>query len=289
MGKTALSGKRGTLFYVAPESLVTVVDPSHYLYDERAKLPVAQELIDNICEEGVKVPLFVVKEGADTLIVAGRQRKHAACLANLRRKENGKPPILVPAICLRGAKESVLKVAILENEARQEDTPIGKAKKVRRYIDLRYSADPLLPESELKREAAVLFAVTTKTIEARLKLLDLAPVIQAAVESSKIGLWAATELASLPAPEQESKLAELEKKTEESGKRPSVEDAKRSAGKGDSKKREAVHALRTALLDAAERYGAARMDEEGIAEAKDQLLAAALDYYKVASAPRKTK
>lgn len=286
MSKTALTGKRGTLFSLAPESLTTVVDLNHYLYDERTNLPVPQELIDNIYEEGVKVPLFVTKEGTDTLIVAGRQRKLAAVKANERRVKDGKPPLLVPVICLHGSKESILKVMILENEARQEDTPIGKARKVQRYLNLRRQNDGLLPESDLKREAATLFAVTTKTIEARLKLLDLAPPVQAAVEERKIGLWAATELATLPPPEQAAKLEALVQKTEETGKKPSIEDAKRTVGKGNSKRREAVQVRRSTLLNAAECYGAARMEEEQIAEAKEALLVAALDYYKVVTSPR---
>ena len=290
MSKTALVAPRGgTLFLLRPEVLTLVVDPAHYLYDERVDLPLDPEVLANIDAEGVRVPIFVVKEGEDTLVVAGRQRRKYALEVNKLRAAAGKEPLLLPAICLRGAKEQILKVAILENEARAEDTPLGKAKKVKRYMDLRHSDQPIISEADLKREAASLFAVTTKTIEARLKLLDLAPSVQAAVEEKKIGVWAATELSTLPVPEQAAAVVEMVKVSENGGKKPSIEDAKRKASKGDSKVREKTQEVKNALLEAAEFYGTARTDDEGIAEAKEGLLAAALDYYKVVSAPKAGK
>lgn len=284
--KTALPGKRGNFVNVPLADLTIIEDKAHPLYDPRVEEPLSPEFAANVKEEGVHQPVFVAKLKLDgalrNVVIDGKQRLRAAREGGLKT---------IPAIAVKGDTHALFSLMILTNENRRDDTPLAKAKKVARFVELYLASDPKGPveanTKEAKTQAALIFGVTTKTIEGRMKLLETAPAVQAAVEQGRIGWWAASEFAGLPVEEQEKAVEEVIVEAGKGGKKPGVEDAKRKAGKGDAKKREKLAALKADLLDAAEAFGSAAEDQEGIREATERLKDAARAFYKVVSAPAK--
>ena len=262
MSKQALPGKRGNYFFMKTSDLVLVRDKNHFLYDARVDEPLDPLFVDSIDEDGILEPVLVWKDrGEKVLVVAGRQRVRAADKVNEQRAnamraddELGADRVLVPCIAIstQGLTaletiEKLQRIMILENEKRKDDTPLGIAQKTQRYLEAT-GGDKVLVAARLK--------VTTKTVDARLKLLTMAPGVQQAVEQGKIGFWAATELAALPQDQQEQQAGALIKASE-GGLKPSVEAAKVAAGKGQARERSARAEAEKTLIAAALDYGAA--------------------------------
>lgn len=272
----AIEGKRADYIRANAKSLLLVVQKDHFLYDPRVEEPLDPEFVASIKRDGVLEPILYWKDkDGQPLVVAGRQRVRAA----------RETDVLVPAIAIdtKGLSEQEIKaklvgIMILENEKRLEDSPSGKAIKTRRYMDLLGGDKKLVAER---------LSITTKTIEARLKFIEQPAPVQQLVDQGKIGFWAATELSKLPAKEQveqAGRLAELGLPAADGkkGRKASIEDAKRAAGKGKSKEREALERAEEALKDAAYALGAARRNGAKDYETKEfskTLTAAALDFY----------
>ncbi len=248
--------KRGNLFLVDPLAVEVVTDPEHYLYDARAEEPLSEEFLASL-EDGVEVPVFVTKDGLRTMLVAGRGRTIGLRIVNERREKAGLERLLLPTIVKKGSPIELKALMILENEARREDSPLNKARKTQQYLAMLLAKDedegtPIVPGlTEAKRRTAKVFNVTVKTVEARLKLLELRPEVQQAVEEKKIGFWAATELHGLEPEKQVEALTTLAQETTETGKKPSIERAKQAAEKDGAKGRERLKAALEALKDAA--------------------------------------
>lgn len=285
--KQALPGKRGNLIHAGSEAVTIVVSRDHFLFDERALDPLTEEFIASIEESGVQSPVWIWKSTLDGdpvylkgegLVVAGRRRVRAVREINERRQKAGRSDLLtIPCtlISTKGmepdeAKKHLVGLMLLENELRAEDTPLGKARKTKLYLDC---------NGWDKADAAKKTGVTVKTVEARIKLLDMAPPVQQQVEKGEIGFWAATELSTLPPEQQVEKAAELIATAEKTGKRPSVEAAKVTAGKGASKARERKAEAKAALVAAALAYGDAVEAKTDISGMKAALLEAARAYH----------
>lgn len=255
MSKQAIDGKRMNAFGVDPNDVVVVLDHDHFLYDARAEEPLSEERIANFDAFGVLEPVLVWKDptAGVTGVVAGRKRTLGLRVANARRVARGEEPHLLPVIAVKGDETALTEIMILENEGRDEDSPLNKARKTKKYMDLLESAGA--ERSETKLRAAVVFGVTTKTVEARLKLLELKPEVQQAVEKRKIGFWAATELHGLGEEEQQAGLQHLLEASETTGRRPTIEGAKAAAGKDGAKARERLAKALEALKEAAVKYG----------------------------------
>ncbi len=175
---------------------------------------------------------------------------------------------------------------ILTNENRRDDTQEAKCHKVRRFVEL-YTGGiypntntHLEPVKNAMSQAAIAFGVTTKTIEARLKFFDLAPVVQDAVAKNEIPFWAATEFAGATHEAQGAMLENVKAKTSETGKRPSVETAKRAAGKGKSEERASIEESKKSLLEAAIEFA-----RHGKKEFTIELHNAAKEYFKAVNQP----
>lgn len=195
---------RDDLFKFAPEKLVIVTDKSHPLYDERVDLPLDEALVRNIMFRGVIEPIVVRLNGkredgsAVVEVVDGRQRVRATIEANKRLAEEGKPTILVPGVRRRGEAADFAGVMISANELRKSDSPLIKARKLERF----------LATGRDEEEAAITFGVSVQTIKNMLKLLELHPTVQKAVEKNNLPASVAKELSDLP---QEQQPAALEK------------------------------------------------------------------------------
>jgi ParB family chromosome partitioning protein len=205
MGKSALDAKRLNAFLMDPDELTVVgLDtddgPEHPLYDERVHLPLDQGLVDNITSLGVLETVLVRKNGDRVEVVDGRRRVLHAREANKQNKFKGDDRISVPLTIRRETEQSgFLGVIISANRHRHDDNPLLSAKKAGRLINMGKTED----------DAARYFGVSRVAIGQWLKLLDLAPKVQRAIEQGKIAASAAATLVDMTHAEQEAKLEEL--------------------------------------------------------------------------------
>lgn len=198
------SGKTNVLMF-EPENLHLVSDKAHPLYDERIHLPLHEPTVLSIMKLGVLEPIIIWKdpETGRSCVVEGRQRVKNTLEANKRLREEGKKPLLVPAVVRRGSPFSVAEVMISANEIFQADTPLGRAKKM---------ADALTRGHD-EKDLALMFGVGVQTIRATLALLDATQAVKDAVESGDITVTQARQLANLTPAEQREKVKEVEAAT----------------------------------------------------------------------------
>ncbi|KAA0888798.1 ParB/RepB/Spo0J family partition protein [Oryzomonas rubra] len=197
--KTAVEASRTNAWLIEPDRLVLITDPGHPLYDPRVDLPLDEALVRNIMVNGVIEPIIITKEGDDLVVVDGRQRTKNAREANRRLVEQGKEPIKAVCMIRRGDDSSLFGVLISANENRQDDTPLGRADKLNRYLNMGRSEE----------EACIAFGVSMPTIKTWLAMLTLADPVKKAIEHGTISASAAVKLADLPKPKQEAALKEL--------------------------------------------------------------------------------
>lgn len=202
--RSTAKGKQDILLF-DPKDLTLVDDKESALYDERVHNDVDDAMVKNIMAHGVLEPVIVrrngeTEEGPVLEVVDGRQRVKNALEANKRFEAEGKEPILIPAILRRGEDADVMGVMISANEIRKADTPIVKAKKLQRYINMGRSEE----------QAAVMFGVHVATVKNMLSLLDCHSSVQKAVEAGTItATMAAKEFAKMPRNEQKEALEKM--------------------------------------------------------------------------------
>jgi len=209
MGKQALEGTRLNAFAVDPDNLVVIGwdtkdGPEHPLYDERAQLPISEEMVNSIMLLGILEVVLVRKNGEAIEVVAGRQRVKNAREANKRLKKAGNELVRVPCMVRKGDDGTLLGVSISENEIREGDPLTVKAAKLERY----------LATGKSEEEAAIVYGVSLQSIRNWRKISDLDPSVVKAIEGGKVKASAAWNLASLPRDEQK---AELEKQLSSGG------------------------------------------------------------------------
>ena len=185
---------RTNLLTFDPSELTLVTDEKHPLYDERVHLPVNEKLVLNIMHHGVIEPIVIYKdpETGKVLVAVGRQRTKATIEANKRLKAKGEELIMIPATVRRGDGVSLSGIMISENELREGDSPMTRAKKMARQMEMGRTEDDL----------AILFGCEKATVKNTLALLDCSAVVRNAVDEGKINVTAAYKLAKLPADEQ---------------------------------------------------------------------------------------
>jgi len=203
---------KSNVLYFDPDDLVIVDDPKHPLYDERIHLPISEPLVLNIMFQGVLESIVVTKdpELGKTLVVDGRQRVRAAREANKRLRKQGSEPVLVPALPRRGEAASLAGVMVSANEIREDDTPLNRAKKMQRLLELGRSEEDL----------TILFGCSLATVKNTLALLECTAAVRSAVESGKINVTHAYKLSKKEPEEQRETLDKMLKAAgEETGKR----------------------------------------------------------------------
>lgn len=213
-------GKRDAYMF-DPDDLVLVTDEKSPLFDERVELPLDENLVLNLMfapdgvPQGVLEPILVVRnaETGKVEVMDGRQRVKAAREANKRLKKAGLEQIRVPGMVSRARGHQAMGMLISANEHRQDDSPLGKAKKAQRYLELGRD------ESEI----ATLFGISKASVKNLLSLLDAPAAVRNAVESGKISTSDGYKLAKLEPEEAKEKVAEL------------IEHAPRTSGKKRSK------------------------------------------------------
>lgn len=193
-------GKTNVLTF-APENLYMTDDPAHPLYDERIYLPLSEAMVLNIMDQGVIEPIVIWKdkETGTVYVVDGRQRVKHAREANRRLDEQGKPPLMIPAVVRIGSVHRAKEAAISANEIHIPDTPLGRAKKMASMLELSYD------ESDL----ALFFGCSAQAVRATLALLDCTQAVQAAVEAGHVNVTQARQLATMEPEQQREKVKEL--------------------------------------------------------------------------------
>lgn len=206
MAKTAVPGaSRGTVFKMDPADIVIIgLDtrdgPEHPLYDDRIRLALDEGLVLNIMARGVLVPILGRKNGPRVEVVDGRQRVRCAREANKRLKKEGLKPVKIEVSLKRPKDEkAALGMLITTNENRINDDYVARARKAQRLLDLGADED----------EVANDFGCNAQTIKNLLKILELSPKVQKAIQAREIGYIAAISLTDLPQKDQEETLAAM--------------------------------------------------------------------------------
>lgn len=241
------NGQTNLLMFV-PEALHLVTDPAHPLYDERIHLPLDEAMVLNIMEYGVLQPIMVWKdpETGLTCVVAGRQRVRHTLEANKRLMAEGKELLQVPGAVKRGSAIRMAGFRDSENEIRQADTPLGRARKMSGHLDRGHD------ESDL----ALMFGCTVKTVRETLALLECTQAVQQALESGSITATTARQLGDLPPDEQREKVQQLQQAGE--GEKGHAKARKQRQVMGSDKPRlKTRKEITAALNDAAGDYAAA--------------------------------
>ncbi|HEY0955799.1 MAG TPA: hypothetical protein VGE36_13625 [Roseateles sp.] len=193
-------GKSNLLFF-DPDKLTLVTDPTHPLYDERALRPFSEAMVLNIMALGVFQPVVITKdaETGSVLVAAGRGRIINCREANRRLRARGEEPLQVPAVVRRADSDGLAGVMVAENELRENDTPLNRARKMQRFIDRGRGHDAI----------AIIFGCSEATVKNTLALLDAPAVVRQAVEAGDITMAHAKALAKLPPATQREKVTEL--------------------------------------------------------------------------------
>lgn len=183
--RDALNAKGKTdVYQFDPDDVVLVDDKKAALYDERVDNDFKESLVLNMMFAPDGVPLGVLEptlgrrnpETGKVEIIDGRQRTKAAREANKRLKKQGVEPIRLPVMLKRATDQRAVAMLISSNEHRTEDSPLAKARKAQRYIDL----------GRDEKEVAVLLGVGESTVKNLLRLLDAPAAIKNAVDAGKI-------------------------------------------------------------------------------------------------------
>lgn len=224
--KAEAAGTRRSILMMDPDDLVIVgLDtedgPEHYLYDERIKLPLDEQMVRNIMAFGVIQPIVGVKDGDKSLVNAGRRRVTHAREAKRRQLAQGLDTVKVPVVFRRGEEATLFGVSRAENAIRVNDTPMTNARNAQRMLDMGSS----------EADIAVAFGVKASTVKDWFALLGLAPKIRAAVDKGQLPSSAAVSLAALPKADQEAHLEELLK----SGIKPTYENVTQKVRKTQGK------------------------------------------------------
>lgn len=195
---------RANMLLIAPEDLVIVgLDtsdgPEHPLYDERIKLPIDKFMVQNVKTFGVKEPILAWKQGSKYLVAAGRQRTRWGREANKLLSAGGEAPLKVRVILEKGDEKEIIGISVLENEVRKDDDMLAKARKAQKLLNRGYST----------KEAAGVFGVSVPSFNIWLKVLELHPDVQKAVDEKKITASAALQLRELPQEKQPEALKEV--------------------------------------------------------------------------------
>lgn len=187
-----------------PNDVIIVTDPKHTLYDERAKMPIDDFMVQSIMSVGVLEPVLARANGQDengkwiVEVMDGRQRTRNCRVANERLLKLGKEPQRLPVILKRVDGDIAEDLMNILNEHRTQDGPLVRARKMQRKLDRGASMEEVMMIFKIKSPA---------TYHGLLTLLDLHEDVQKEVESGVIGVGLAKQLAVFPREQQVEQLA----------------------------------------------------------------------------------
>jgi len=149
-----------------------------------------RELADSIHEQGIVQPLIVRERNGRFEIIAGERRWRAAQLLGLAQ---------APVIVRQADDRAVLELALIENLQRENLNPLEEAQ----------GYSQLIEQFQLKQEDVAAKVGKSRSVVANaLRLLRLAPAIQAAVREGRLSVGHAKVILGLPAAPQQELAAE---------------------------------------------------------------------------------
>lgn len=207
--RDALNAKGKTdVYHFDPNDVVLVEDKDSPVYDERVHYTFDEALVCSMvyAPDG-KTPQGVLKiligsrnpETGKVEITDGRQRTLACREANRRLKKQGLPLLRLPVHLRRLNSSQLMATMITANEHHKVDSPMQRALKVQRYINLGHD----------EREIAAMIGVGVGTVKSMLSLLDAPPAVRNAVDAGKITARDGYKIARLEPGEARAKVAEL--------------------------------------------------------------------------------
>lgn len=192
--------------FVDPEHIVlvgldTADRDAHPLYEKRVHLPVDENLKANIAADGIQQEVTVQKITVDgggfvLAAVTGRQRVKAARAANVELRSRGMAPIMVPIKIASGEAPKLAGIMVTENELRTQNSPLDRARLMKKLIDLGTS----------KAELMQRFGATDVTLANWTKMLELHPDVHKMVDAGLISANAALGVATVAYEKQAEKL-----------------------------------------------------------------------------------
>jgi ParB family chromosome partitioning protein len=240
--------RTGLLLYDPTKLLLVQEKEGHPLYDEdRAKLEVNESLVLDLMFHGILEPIIVRKdpESGAMEVVAGTQRVKACIEANKRLKKQGKELLRVPATVRRGDAAALMGLQISENAQREDESPLGKAKKIERYLALGRS-----PE-----EAAARFRMSAASVKNMVNLLSAPRQVRTAVQNGEITASDGYKLARLQPAEAKKRVQRLAKEAPKAKGKRKGKAAKKareilSTGKPNGKRKETLEGVMRIRWDA---------------------------------------
>jgi ParB-like chromosome segregation protein Spo0J len=208
--RDALNAKGKTdVYYFDPTDVVLVENKASALYDERVENDFKESLVVNMMyqpepdgpPQGV-LKVLLGRRNAETgkvEIIDGRQRTKACREANRRLKKQGAELLRLPVLLKRANDVRSMAMLISSNEHTTEDSPLKKAHKAQRYIDL----------GRDESEVGALLGLSRQSVKSLLSLLDAPASVRNAVEMGKITARDGYKLARLAPDEAKVKVAEL--------------------------------------------------------------------------------
>jgi ParB family chromosome partitioning protein len=221
------AGKKDA-FMLDPDKIVLVEDRGSTLFDERALSEADEKFVLNIMAIGVHTPIHV-RRNPDTAkieVVAGRRRTLACREANRRLVKQGLEPRRIPAVVSRGDSASLMAIMISENEIRQADSPMNRARKMASYMELGRSAE----------DTSILFGCSVATVKNTVSLLDLPAAVRKSVDAGVVSVSDAYKLAKLEPEEAKKKVERLKSEAPRTGKKSKNSKKAREIVDGGKKK-----------------------------------------------------
>ena len=189
-----------------PDDLVIVTDEKHPLFDKRGLEKPDQAMVRSVKHVGIFQPVLVRKnpETGAMEVIAGRKRVLAAREANHELLEEGsKVRIQVPADVRQGSDVYMTMLMVIENEHREADTPLNKAEKMRRFLDMGACED----------DVATSYKCSVSTLKNYLSLLEVTAVVKKAVEEGTLPVSEAYKLSKLEPEAQREAVAKVHART----------------------------------------------------------------------------
>lgn len=196
---SAIEAKRGEFYWLDPDDVELIEDKTHVLYDVRVHLPVEEWMVLSLDKQGNIQPIVVRKDGTNTQCVIGRQRLKAAREVNVRRKKDGRAPMLIKATITRASEPELVCMMLAENYQRKDDPPSVRAVRIEHAMKFGATEEDL----------ATSVGCHPVTIKNYLKLLDCAKEIQRAIDDNVITMTAGKDLSELPRDEQKVQLEKM--------------------------------------------------------------------------------
>lgn len=207
MAKTPFDAERGQgTISLDPEDVLIIEDRKHRRFDRRIDKPLTDEFLASLAKRQLEPGIVFRNEEGKCEIANGRRRLRGLRELNKRRAK-GTERYMFTAVYLKIAgnenMDEVVNAVRHEANLHEGDSLSEKAQAADEHMNMTrfgWSAE----------RTGVLFGVGPKTIEKWRTIVECAAPVLAALDSNRIGLGAAVELAALPKKDQVARLEAIQ-------------------------------------------------------------------------------